>query len=92
MSEQDSKVSYDNEVYIFECPHCKDLIMVNIREVNCQIFRHAQYKSNGIQINPHATKEECDYYINNNLIYGCGKPFKILEINNEFQTEICEYI
>jgi hypothetical protein len=43
-------------------------------------------------MNPHASKKECDYYINNDLIHGCGKPFIIVENNNEFKTEICEYI
>ena len=27
------------------------------------------------QINPHAPKEECEYYLNNKLIYGVEKHF-----------------
>jgi hypothetical protein len=74
---------------ILNCPHCN--IPVLIEQLNCKIFRHGILKSNNIQINPHANKEECDYYINNDLIYGCGKPFRIIE-NNDFKIEICEYI
>ena len=75
---------------IVTCPHCDDQII--IEQLNCKIFRHGILKSNNTQINPHANKEECDFYINNDLIYGCGKPFIIVENNNELKTEICEYI
>ena len=76
---------------IITCPHCNDSIL--IEQLNCKIFRHGILKSNNTQINPHANEEECCYYINNNLIYGCGKPFKIVENeNNELTSVICEYI
>ena len=75
---------------VLVCPHCKEFII--IEQLNCGIFRHGTLKSNNTQINPHANKEECDYYINNNLIYGCGKPFKIVQENDKFIIEICEYI
>lgn len=87
-------VSYDNGVYIFECPHCKDLVMVSERQVNCKIFRHAQYKSNYRQINPHATKEYCDQVVSQNLVYGCAKPFILVYgSDNKIQfADICDYI
>ena len=37
------------------------------------------YKYNLQQIDPHMGKDECDYLSNNKLIYGCGKPFKIVK-------------
>ena len=74
---------------IIDCPHCN--CPMEIVQLNCRIFRHGILKANNTQINPHASKELCDYYINNGLIYGCGKPFRILE-NNNFTTVICEYI
>jgi hypothetical protein len=49
-------------------------------------------KKNGKQIDPHSKKEICDHYINNNMIYGCGKPFKISLQQDKFQIEICDYI
>lgn len=70
------------------CPHCNDYIL--IEKLNCGIFRHSIFKNNGQQVPPHSSKEECDKYIANNEIYGCGKPFKInIETN---MAEKCEYI
>lgn len=75
---------------IIICPHCNNYII--IKELNCGIFRHGIYKNNGNQINPHASKEICDELVKNNLIYGCGKPFQIIEINDTFELKICDYI
>jgi len=75
---------------VLKCPHCYEFVI--IEKVNCAIFRHGTIKINGKQIDPHAIKELCDYYVKNDLIYGCGKPFKIVIRNNNFETEICDYI
>jgi len=87
-----NKCNISNKIIniIVNCPHCNNHVL--IEQLNCKIFRHGVLKSNNTQINPHASKEECDYYTNNNLIYGCGKPFKITEFNNIFTSEICEYV
>jgi hypothetical protein len=95
MSENQSNILEKLINIIVTCPHCNNQVL--IEHLNCKIFRHGMLKSNNTQINPHASKIDCDDYINNNLIYGCGKPFKIIEIineniNNEFQAVICEYI
>ena len=75
---------------IVNCPHCNEFII--IEEINCNIFRHGVFKNTRIQIDPHSSKKLCDYYVENNLIYGCGKPF-ILVINNDtYITEMCNYI
>jgi len=37
-------------------------------------------------------KEECDRLTNEGLIYGCGKPFKIIEENGKYKIFKCEYI
>jgi len=74
-------------MFIVQCPHCYDFI--EILEINCAIFRHGVYKQTGLQIPPHTNKDICDYLFLNNLIYGCGKPFKIIDNN---KTEICDYI
>jgi len=81
---------------VVECPHCKYPIL--IEELNCRIFRHGVFKINGTQINPHASKELCDFYVQNDLILGCSKPFQIIQnensINNDdtFIAVICDYI
>jgi hypothetical protein len=50
-------------------------------------------KHNGQQINPHETKEVCDYFVDNNMIYGCGKPFQIIENEKkELVAIVCGYI
>jgi|688.fasta_scaffold72095_3 hypothetical protein len=74
------------------CPHCQ--MLIEIEQLNCRIFRHGTLKHNGQQINPHETKEVCDYFAANNMIYGCGKPFQIIvkEDTKEFIAVICEYI
>ena len=78
-------------MFYVECPHC--LCLIEIVKINCAIFRHGIYKKNGKQINPHLDKDSCDNLVLNNLIYGCGKPFKIfLNENNIWQAEICDYI
>ena len=76
---------------IILCPHCQEYII--IQELNCKIFRHGIFKISGEQIPPHSIKLDCDKYIENNEIYGCGKPFRIdiLE-NGDWKVEICEYI
>ena len=68
------------------CPHCKDYVF--IEKLNCRIFRHACYK-NGEPIPPHASKEECETLLEKNMIYGCAKPFQILQ---DGSVIVCEYI
>jgi hypothetical protein len=73
-------------MFIINCPHCHEYI--EIVEINCSIFRHGVYKTNYQQINPHLPKAECDRLQQNDLIFGCGKPFII----RENKAEICDYI
>lgn len=78
------------ELYV-ECPHCGDF--TEIIEINCSIFRHGSFKLTHQQLPPHAPKDYCDQASNNNLIYGCGKPFRLIPIaNGKYTTEICDYI
>jgi hypothetical protein len=75
---------------ILKCPHCNELVI--IEKINCAIFRHGIMKKNLKQIDPHSLKELCEYFVKNDLIYGCGKPFRIVIVNNNLETEICDYI
>lgn len=76
---------------VVQCPHCSDFIFID--QLNCQIFRHGVFISNREQINPHASKEECDSLIQCKLIYGCGKPFTLVKMNDgTFVAEKCNYI
>jgi hypothetical protein len=75
---------------ILKCPHCNEIVI--IEKINCAIFRHGIMKKNLKQIDPHSLKELCDYFVNNDLIYGCGKPFRIVLKDNNLETEICDYL
>ena len=88
----------DKQYICISCPHCENLVEINISEINCAIFRHGIYKKNMTQIDPHASKEICDSLVKNNEIYGCGKPFKLFYNRNptnnvvSFYAEMCDYI
>jgi hypothetical protein len=72
---------------IVHCPHCKEPIIID--QLNCRIFRHGMFKYNFEQIPPHSSKPDCDRFVTDNLIFGCGKPFKI---EPDGQVVICDYI
>lgn len=80
--------------YIFACPHCELPVQVLENEVNCQIFRHGVMKSTNSQVNPHASKEHCDRLVEQDLVYGCCKPFKLIRGQNGVveYAECCDYI
>jgi hypothetical protein len=81
------------EFNIVTCPHCLGDILIFNNEICCAIFRHGIYKHNGNQLDPHASKEECDNAYIKELIYGCGKPFKV-EYNESkiLVANKCDYI
>jgi hypothetical protein len=74
--------------YYFNCPHCDLMIEVLKTQVNCTIFRCGKYKLNNEQLNPHAQKDLCDQLFKQDLIWGCGKPFKF----DGIKVEKCGYI
>jgi hypothetical protein len=88
MTEQDEILNTDLNVLL--CPNCNEYFI--IEQLNCGIFRHCILKENGNQIDPHSPKELCEYYIRTNKIYGCGKPFQVILVNNKFETKPCDYI
>ncbi len=85
-------VVLDNNTYIFLCPHCHSMTQVLQDQVNCKIFRHAVFISNGEPINPHCPKEICDDYVQKKIVYGCAKPFRFVGDAPNFVVEICDYI
>ena len=82
-----------DDTIIVTCPSCKNYIEIKKKEINCAIFRHAIYKNTMLQIDPHTPKDKCVHLFQNNLIYGCGKPFNlIIGENNTYETIVCDYI
>ena len=76
---------------IVQCPHCKDNILIS--KLNCCIFRHGIFKKNLKQMHSHTPKDMCDSLSQNNLIYGCGKPFKIIKSEtDEYIAVKCGYV
>ena len=53
--------------YQFSCPYWFITIEVDQNQLNCKIFRCGIMKSNGKQVNQHASKNECDYLVDKNL-------------------------
>ncbi len=83
------------------CPHCNTWVL--IEEINCAIFRHGVNKNTGFQIPPHLDKNTCEKLFESGVIYGCGKPFKVVtnpqysesrtdDSNVKWIAEICDYI
>ena len=85
---------FDINTYIFDCPHCNGVVLVAKTEVNCQIFRHGIIKSNDQQVNPHASKGECEMILSENLVYGCCNPFKLILDSDRIPifAEKCDWI
>jgi hypothetical protein len=77
---------------LIKCPHCNEIRF--IEQINCGIFRDGIFKHNLEQIPPHSSKDDCDKFIRENSIIGCGKPFRIYEEVNskKFIIEKCDYI
>lgn len=85
----------DGNLFRFLCPHCNIEIEVEKKQTNCCIFRCGLYKSNMKQVPPHTKKPECDRLVEQNLIFGCGKPFKFFKnppAANGNYVEECGYI
>ena len=76
------------DIFYFECPHCMLLCQVPRSEIRCTIFRHAVFKRDSRFVDPHASKETCNEWLKNDLVYGCTKPFKF----DGNTVEKCDYI
>ena len=73
------------------CPNCDELVMIH--ELNCCIFRHAILIKTEQQIDPHSSKEVCEELLKSGKIYGCGKPFKIVVLEDgKWMIQKCNYI
>ena len=76
--------------FIVKCPKCG--IQIIIEEVNCKIFRHAVLKISGEQMNPHASKSDCEDAVSSDSVYGCAAPFILDLSGNEWIAISCDYI
>ena len=89
-------INYDKDIttdIVVTCPHCQDQVI--IEKLNCRIFRHGIYKNTNAQIPPHSSKDTCDDLVQNNSIYGCGKPFRVIEddmLPSKWSAIVCNYV
>lgn len=67
-----------------ECPHCDGLVEIMV--VNCGIFRHGTFRD-GQQLPPHASEPEIRKWLADDLVLGCGKPFR----SDGITVEKCGY-
>ena len=74
--------------FIVSCPSCG--IYIEILTIACGIYRCGIFKETGLQVNPHLPKDQCERIVKQNLIFGCGKPFRITDKNTP--PELCEYL
>lgn len=77
-----------DDYIVVQCCHCGGDVLIMRNEINCTIFRHGVMKDTFQQINPHSPKDECDMLRNNDMIYGCGKPFRVVDD----RAVLCDYI
>ena len=77
---------------LVECPYCSLFILILKNEFNCKIFRHGTFKDTNKQIHPHLSKEKCDKLAKDDLIYGCGKPYKLVKQNKKWIAVKCGYV
>ena len=62
---------------VIMCPHCG--LVSAIEELNCGIFRCGYYCDTLLQIPPHLSQTEGERLVTEKKIYGCGKPWKIVD-------------
>ncbi len=82
--------------HTFTCLHCNEPFVVAHNEFNCRILRHGVFKHNLQPINPHSSKEECDKYVRDGVIFGCGRPLQIIDSSGggggTYRVIVCDYI
>ena len=73
---------------LLQCPYPDCNIAIEVIEINCSIFRCGVDKHTCRQIDPHLPKEECDKLKREDKIWGCRRPFQLVN-----DTLICcDYI
>lgn len=68
-----SKVTF----YCCPWPDCPMEFMIADSEIHCGIFRCGVMRGSGDQIAVHATKEQCQRMLAEEMVYGCARPFTI---------------
>jgi hypothetical protein len=76
-------------ISVLPCPHCQGGI--EVIALNCGIFIHARRKDT-TEVDPHASRQECEQLLANNLIDGCGKALRIVKKESgEYELSPLDY-
>ncbi len=78
-------------ILVYNCPHCNDMIITQLDELNCCIFRHGFNIVTGQQIPQHASEAECQDFSANKDIIGCCKPYEIIKTGLTYTAQKCIY-
>ena len=70
MSEKEIFHNVEENTFYFECPNCNIMCQVPRSEIRCTIFRHANFKKDMSFVHPHASIEECDRWIKDDIVWG----------------------
>ena len=62
---------------VIMCPYCG--LVSEIEQINCGVFRCGYYCNSLLQIPPHLSEEEGNRLVKEKKIYGCSRPFKIVD-------------
>lgn len=67
---------------ILRCPYCSLPISLNSDFTDGKIFVHGKMKKNGKDIKSDLPADWYQYLRDNELIYGCAKPFVVVRHNS----------
>ena len=84
-------LNIEDQMWVFECPHCHVLVQVANNETNCRIFRHAVHRTTHDPIDPHTSADECQRLLAHDLVMGCAGPFQLV-LDDEPRAVVCGYI
>jgi hypothetical protein len=84
-------IKYDIKMIITTCPSCQGDVIILEEEIACGVFRHAVYK-NGTDVGQHSSKEYMDGLIKNDLVWGCGRPFRLEKKEESYEAVECDWI
>jgi hypothetical protein len=85
-----TSVIVDDQIYRYICPHCN--LWIEVKDLNCCIFRHGAYIGTYEPINPHASQQEVQSLKDAGKIVGCGGPHKLeMSPSGEWTVRICSW-
>jgi len=83
-------VEKKKKMFQVTCPQCQGLVIIEENEVNCAIFRHGVFRNSGQPIPPHSKLDQCQRWVENNEIWGCGAAFSLNKSTLETKLETHE--